>query len=151
MNLRVPFLFCLMITGFASKAQSPVSYFFQSESAFSPSLYKHAVEEVMNVDPTAVLSRSDDMTVLQVSSTSGLIQSAYRSAIGQAGITLREGQVDPVALGLIPAPAADQAPVFLVTNDPAADLARYQAAVDQWNAAHPGEAMDRTPLHLNGK
>ena len=105
----------------------------------------------MNVDPTAELSRSDDMTVLQVRSTSGLIASAYRSAIGQAGITLREGQADPVALGLVPAPNAGQQPVFVVTNDPTADLARYQTAVDQWNSAHPDQALDRTPLHLNGK
>ncbi|HMC96797.1 MAG TPA: hypothetical protein VKG92_04050 [Flavobacteriales bacterium] len=151
MQLRVLLLSALILTGVSIKAQAPVLHYFQSEGPFDASAYKHAIEEVVNIDPTALVGHSDDMTVLQVTSTSGLIESAYRTAIGQAGITLRTGSPDLAALGLLPTTDPDTPPVFVVSNDPTADLARYQTAVDQWNLAHPEQPMDRTPLHLTGK
>ncbi|MEO8588763.1 MAG: hypothetical protein ABI432_05290 [Flavobacteriales bacterium] len=147
MLLRALFFTAVILTGVAIKAQAPVIHYFQAESAFTASEFKHAIEEVMNIDPTATLARSDDMTILSVTSTSGLIESAYRSAIGQAGVTLRAG------MAVLPATVVDPntQPIYVVTDDAAQDLARYQASVDQWNLAHPEQPLDRTPLHMNGK
>jgi len=149
MLLRTLLFSTVIITGASLKAQTPVFHYFQAEVAADPSQYKHLIEEVQNVDPTATVGHSDDWTIIQVTSTSGLIESAYRSAIGAAGITLRAGVPDLTALGLNTPVDPNSPPVFTVTDDPAVDLTRYQTAVDQWNLAHPEQLMDRAPLHQN--
>lgn len=147
MLLRTLLFSSLLATGASVVAQAPVFHYFQASQAVDPGLYKQLIEEVSNVDPTAVVGHSDDWTILQVKSTSGLIADAYRTAIGQTGITLAPGTPDLEALGLAPAPAPDAPPVFMVTGEPDADLIRYQSAVDQWNQAHPDQPMSRTPVH----
>lgn len=151
MQLRTLILSSCLATGASVVAQAPVFHYFQATQAVDPGLYKQLIEEVSNIDPSAVVGHSDDWTVLQVKSTTGLIESAYRTAIEQTGIMLAAGTPDLEALGLVPATDPNAPPVYLVTGDANADLARYQNAVDQWNAAHPEQQMSRTPVHQTGK
>lgn len=132
-------------------AQTAVFHYFQATQAVDPGLHKQLIEEVSNVDPSAVLGHSDDWTVLQVKSTTGLIADVYRTAIERTGITLAAGTPDLEALGLAPAADPNAPPLYMVTGDANADLARYQNAVDQWNLEHPDQQMSRTPVHHNGK
>lgn len=146
MLLRTLPLLALLATTTVAVAQTPQYLFFQAETAIERSQYKYIIEEVMNTDPRAEVFHSDDLTVLQVKSTSGLGEATYREAIQRTGVSLRAGTPDLVALGLTPA-VPEGPPVFVVTNDPVADQARYQAEVDRWNAAHPNEPVNATPLH----
>ena len=146
MSLRTLPLIALLATASLASAQTPQYLFFQAETAIDRSQFKFIIEEMMNTDPTAEIFHSDDMTVFQVKVSSGANEAVYRDAIQRTGVNLRAGTPDLVALGLTPA-VVDGPPVFMVTNDPEADRARYQAAVELWNEAHPSEPMNAVPLH----
>lgn len=150
MNLRYPAFIAFAMVTLLVRSQSPSFIFFGSVSPVDRSTYKHVIEAVQNVDPTAEVFHSDDMTILQVRSTSGMGEGFYRSAIENAGIALLPGTRTPEELGLTQV-NPNAPPVFVVTGDDAADRARYEAAVQQWNLAHPEQTIG-TALHLrNGQ
>ena len=62
---------------------------------------------------------------------------------GKGGVVVDPATLHPVA-------GVDTEPVYIVTGDEAADLARYQAARELWNAAHP-EAPIAAPVHLTNE
>ena len=146
MLLRTLPLITFLATASFASAQTPQHLFFQAETAIDRSQFKFIIEEMLSTDPTAEVFHSDDLTVLQVKSTSGLGEATYREAIQRTGVSLRAGTPDLVALGLTPV-VPEGPPVFMVTNDPAADRARYQTDVARWNETHPNEPMNATPLH----
>ena len=115
--------------------------FFQATDAFDHSQYKHAIQAVMDFDPTAKVFASDDMRVLQIVHNANVTNDQLRSLITDTGLQLRAGSPDLEALC---GPAPD-VPVYIATGDAAADHARYVDAVNEWNAAHPDQQM---PLPL---
>lgn len=128
------------------KGQTPGYIFFETTAAVDMSQLKFIIEAVQNADPAADVFHSDDMTILQVRHSGGLTEAAYRVAIEQTGVALRPGTRTAEDLGLNQVDA-NAPPVFVVTNDPAADELRYRAAVEIWNAAHPDQLMNATPVH----
>ena len=146
MNLRYPAVIVLTMLTLLVRSQAPSFIFFGTVSPVDRSLYKHVIEAVKDVDPTAEVFHSDDMTILQVRSTSNLGEGFYRSAIETTGVSLLPGTRTPEELGSTQV-NPNTPPVFLVTGDDAADRARYEAAVQQWNLAHPDQPIG-TALHL---
>ena len=100
-----------------------------------------------DADPSADVFHSDDMRIIQVRQSGGLTEQGYRTAITQAGVDLLPGTRTAEELGLNQVPA-NSPPVYVATGDEAADVARYQASVSQWNAAHPDQQVSTTPVHL---
>ncbi|MBK9175441.1 MAG: hypothetical protein IPM46_03710 [Flavobacteriales bacterium] len=126
--------------------QSPGFLFFQAEAPVNRSQYKFIIEAVMNVDAQAEVFHSDDMTILQVKSPNMQGEQVYRSAITSTGIALQPGLRSAESLGINATPAV---PVYVSTGNDADDLARYQAAVAEWNTAHPEQTISAIPVHLS--
>lgn len=132
-----------LVVAFGTFAQAPSYVFFRTEVPMDGAALKQVIGQVNDIDPLAEVFYSDDMTIIQVKR--GVVTDAQiRAAIAQAGVALRPGAVDPATLQ--PA-SVDGPPVFIVTDDPAADLARYEAAMAAWNAAHPDQPVS-LPVHL---
>lgn len=146
MLLRSLPLIALMAMAISSKAQSSEFIFFETEAPVDRSQLKFIIQAVLDVDPGAGVFHSDDLSILQVKPSNGLSEQAYREAIGQAGITLRPGTRTAEELGLNQTPT-DGPPVYIATGNDAVDMPRYQAAVEQWNAAHPDQPLSPTPVH----
>jgi hypothetical protein len=144
MFIRPALVVVAFLATFTALAQTPSYVFYRTEAPIDRADLKQIIGQVTDVDPMAEVFHSDDYTVIQVKLGS-VSEPMIRAAITQAGVALRPGTVD--AATLQPAPQ-DGPPVFLVTDDPAADRARYQAAMEAWNAAHP-EAPVTAPIHLN--
>lgn len=150
MNLRYPAFIVFAMVTLLVRSQAPSFIFFGSVTPVDRSSYKHIIEAVKNVDPTAEVFHSDDMTILQVRSTSNMGEAFYRSAIETTGVQLLPGTRTAEELGLNHVDP-NGPPVFVVTGDAAADKARYEAAVAQWNIAHPDQPIG-TAIHLrNGQ
>jgi hypothetical protein len=143
MNRRPLLLLVALVAAFGAFAQAPSHVFFRTETPMDRTALKMVIGQVVDLDPAAEVFHSDDMTIIQVKRGTAT-EAQLRAAIGQAGVALRPGTVDPLTLQ--PA-AVDGPPVFVVTNDPADDLARYQAAMAVWNAAHPDQPVS-LPVHL---
>jgi hypothetical protein len=143
MNLRPYLVVVALMATFTAWAQGPSFVFFQANAPLDAAAYKMVLSQVTDLDPLAEVFHSDDMTILQVK-RGAVSDEQLRAAITSAGVALRPGTVDPATLQ--PAPV-DGPPVFIVTDDPAADLARYQAAMAAWNAAHPDQPVG-LPVHL---
>ncbi|HRH39807.1 MAG TPA: hypothetical protein PK760_15765, partial [Flavobacteriales bacterium] len=120
--------------------------YFESEQPITASQYKQAIEHVSDMDPQAGVFHSDDMRIVQVRTSTYRTEQDYRSAIALAGITLKAQTKSAEELGINAAPA-NGTPVFTSTGDVNADRARYRAAVEQWNAAHPDAQLNITPVH----
>ena len=144
MNLRSILFSVALLAAVGVSAQAPTFHYFGTTAPMDRSALKMVISAVNDMDPSAEVFHNDDYTVLQVKGN--LSEAQFRSVITQAGVALRPGTVDPTTLHS-PAPAGP--PVYVVTNDPAADLQRYQAAAEAWNAAHPEQAVSVTPMHLN--
>jgi hypothetical protein len=143
MNLRPHMVLVALLAAFAAWAQGPSFVYFRADAPLDASAYKMVLSQLMDLDPQAEVFHSDDMTILQVK-RGAVSDEQLRAAITSTGVNLRPGTVDPATLQ--PAPV-DGPPVFIVTDDPAADLARYQAAMAAWNAAHPDQPVG-PPVHL---
>ncbi len=143
MNLRPILVQVALLAAFGAWAQGPAFVYFQTDAPLDRAAYKMVLSQVMDLDPQAEVFHSDDMTILQVKRGT-VSDEQLRAAITSTGVALRPGTVDPATLQ--PAPV-DGPPVFVVTDDPAADLARYQAAMATWNAAHPDQPVS-LPIHL---
>jgi hypothetical protein len=142
---RFLFLSALAVFAGAVSAQSAPFYFFQAEEAINRSQLKFMISAVNDLDPDASVFPSDDMTIIQVKAAGGLSADAYRQALTNAGVQLRPGTLAPEQ---VHGPAlVDGPPVFVVTGDDAGDLARYQAAVQAWNATHPDNQISSIPVH----
>lgn len=145
MTLRSFTVLATLLVAFGTFAQAPSYVFFRTEVPMDRAALKQVVGQVQDIDPLAEVFYSDDMTIIQVKR--GLVTDAQiRAAIAQAGVVLRPGTVDPAELAVT---TTDRPPVYLVTNDPAADLLRYQTAVAEWNAAHPDQQVSAVPTHVN--
>ncbi len=143
MKLRPLLAVAALWVALGAWAQGPSFVYFQTDAPLDRTAYKLVVGQVMDLDPQAEVFHSDDMTILQVKRGTAT-EAQLRAAITGTGVALRPGTVDPATLQ--PAPV-NGPPVFVVTNDPAADLARYQAAMAAWNAAHPDQPVS-LPIHL---
>ncbi len=146
MNRILPLIFMLTVTSMV-QAQAPGYFFFESATAINGSQLKHIIQAVKDADPSADVFHSDDMRIIQVKQAGGLTEQGYRAAITQAGVTLLPGTRTAEELGLNQIPA-NSPPMYVGTGDDAADMARYQASVAQWNAAHPDQQVSATPVHL---
>lgn len=135
----------LMLAGASLCAQSTGFHYFRAAEPFNRSQYKVMISAVMDADPMAEVFHSDDMTIIQVKAAGGLTQEAYRQALTGAGIALLPGTL--TAEEVNPPAPADAPPVFVATGDEATDLARYQAAVEAWNASHPENQISAVPVH----
>ncbi len=131
--------------GSAAMAQSATFHFFRSAQPFDRSQYKVMISAVLDADPLAEVFHSDDMTIVQVKAGGGLAAESYRQALLGVGVPLLPGTVSPEELN--PAPPADAPPVFIATGHEEADMARYQAAVEAWNANHPEAPLSPIPVH----
>lgn len=128
-------------------AQSPGFSFYRAATPVDRSQLKLIIQAVKDVDPSADVFHSDDMTILQIRHQGALTEQVYRHAIEQAGIGLLAGSPTAEELGLNQVPVGGP-PVYAATGDDAADQARYAAAVEQWNVAHPDQQLSTTPVHL---
>lgn len=146
--MSIKTLMVSLLVGAASIAcaQSPTFHFFRSAQPFDRSQYKVMIAAVADADPMAAVFHSDDMTIVQVKAGSGLPAESYRQALLGAGIQLLPGTLSPEEVH--PAAQSDLPPVFIATGDEAADMARYQAAVQAWNATHPDNTLSPIPVHL---
>lgn len=142
------FLMLSVLAAFAGavSAQSAPFYFYQAEEAINRSQLKLMISAVMDVDPQADVFHSDDMTIIQVKAASNLPAETYREALVNAGVRLRAGMLSPEQVHA--ANAVEAPPIFIATGDAAGDLARYQQAVQAWNANHPDNQLSPTPVHL---
>lgn len=145
MNLRPILAQVAILAAFGAWAQGPAFVYFQADAPLDRAALKMVVGQVLDLDPQAEVYHSDDMTVIQVK-RGALSEAQLRAAITSTGVNLRPGTVDPATLQ--PAPT-DGPPLYVVTNDPDGDLARYRAAVEAWNAAHPDQPLSTEPAHLN--
>lgn len=145
MMLRTLLTSLVTAAALTGSGQSPQFLFFQSETPVTRSQYKFVIEAVMNVDAQAEVFHSDDMTILQVKSPNMQGEQVYRSAITGTGIALQPGLRSAESLGINITPTV---PVYVSTGNDADDLARYQAAVAAWNAAHPEQQVSSVPVHL---
>ncbi len=144
MMLRTTALMLVLGAGLIARAQAPGFHYFQAAQPLTTAQLKLATEAVMNADPYAELFHSDDRTIVQVKSPQLQPEALYRAAIAAQAVTLLPGTRTPDELGVNPAPAV---PVYVPTGHEAADLARYRAAVEAWNAAHPDQPLSPTPVH----
>lgn len=144
MSIRIllPALALAMATG--AMAQQTELLHLRTSAPMDASGLKHVIQAVMDIDPLATVSWSDDLTILQVRRNPSISVDQVRSAITGTGVGLQPGLVDPATL--FPAPGTTE-PVYIVTGDEAADQARYRSAVEAWNALHP-EAPIGEPVHL---
>lgn len=126
------------------KAQGPSFLFFETVNPASPGQLKQLTESLMQLDASAELFHSDDLRILQLKSSNMQAEGIYRAFFESKGIQLRAGTRTAEELGLNIAPAV---PVYVSTGDEQADMARYRAAVDQWNAVHPQQPISSTPVH----
>ena len=132
----------------ALMAQSTELVHLRTTAPMDRSALKAVIQSVVDLDPLAGVFYSDDMTILQIRCNPSVSDAQLRAAITTAGIALQPGVVDPATLH--PVAGVDTEPVYIVTGDEAADLARYQAARELWNAAHP-EAPIAAPVHLTNE
>jgi hypothetical protein len=146
MLLRYSFGAVLAAFVVCAQAQSPAYHFFRAEQAVAPGQIKLLIEALVNVDPYAEIFHSDDMTILQVKHNGSLTETAARSAITGAGVAVLPGTPSPEELGSTTVDP-NGPPVYVITGDDAADMARYQVAVEQWNTAHPEQQLSTTPIH----
>jgi hypothetical protein len=133
-----------VLLALSSKGQYTEQLHLRTATPLDASALKHVIQAVMDIDPLATVSWSDDLTILQVRRNPGISVEQVRAAITGTGVGLQPGLVDPATL--FPAPGTTE-PVYIVTGDDAADQARYRAAVEAWNALHP-EAPVGEPIHL---
>lgn len=145
MNLRPILVQVALLATFTAWSQGPSFVYFQADAPLDRAAFKMVVGQVLDLDPQAEVYHSDDMTVIQVK-RGAMNDAQLRAAITSTGVTLRPGTLD--AATLQPAPT-DGPPLYVVTNDPEGDLARYRAAVEAWNAAHPDQPLSPEPAHLN--
>ena len=129
-------------------AQSSDLLHLRTTAPMDRSALKAVIQLVTDLDPTAGVYHSDDMTILQIRRNPSVSDEQLRAAIAGAGVTLQPGVVDPATLH--PVAGVDTEPVYIVTGDEAADLARYQAARELWNANHP-DAPIAAPVHLTNE
>jgi hypothetical protein len=133
-----------VLLGLSAKAQNPELLHLRTSAPLDASSLKHVVQAMVDIDPLATVSWSDDLTIIQVRRNPSISVDQVRSAITGTGVGLQPGLVDPATL--FPAPGTTE-PVYIVTGDEQSDLARYRAAVEAWNALHP-EAPVGEPVHL---
>ena len=129
-------------------AQSSDLLHLRTTAPMDRSAMKAVIQLVTDLDPTAGVYHSDDMTILQIRRNPSVSDEQLRAAIASAGITLQPGVVDPATVH--PVAGVDTEPVYIVTGDEAADLARYHAARELWNANHP-DAPIAAPVHLTNE
>ena len=147
MRSRYILVVALLICGVSARAQSRELRSFEATTALDRTALKFVIQAMDDLDPTAEVFHSDDMRIVQVRASAEVTDAQIRSAMQTSGVQLREGRAD--LSSYIPPPDPNAPPVFLVTGNDTEDLSRYQAAVSQWNAAHPDQLMDPMPLHLN--
>lgn len=140
-----PFLlsaFLLSLCG--AMAQGPAFIYFETLSPVAPGQLKRLTETLVSVDAGAELFHSDDYRILQLKSSSLQAEGIYRAFLEANGIQLKAGTRTAEDLGLNAAPTV---PVYISTGDEQADMARYRAAVDQWNTVHPQQPISAMPVH----
>jgi len=143
--MKRPFLLAaLLLSMSGAMAQSPAFIFFETVNPATPGQLKRLTEALVAVDAGAELFHSDDYRILQLKSSSVQAEGIYRAFFESNGIQLKAGTRTAEDLGLNASPAV---PVYIATGDEQADMARYRAAVDQWNAVHPEQQISATPIH----
>jgi hypothetical protein len=145
MLMRILFFTAALGAGLLAHAQGPQNSYFQFTEPITRGQLKALMQVMADVLPTVEVHHSDDMRILQLRHDTNTSEQAMRQAVAQAGLALLPGTRTPEELGLTAQPAA---PVYIVTGDEAADLARYRTAVEAWNLAHPGELLSPIPVHI---
>jgi hypothetical protein len=144
MSIRNLFAAVAVMATTVTMAQQAELLHLRTQQPMSESNLKFVIQSVVDIDPMAKVTWSDDLTIIQVRCNPSVSVEQVRAAINGAGVALQPGLVDPATL--FPAPGTTE-PVYIVTGDEAADKARYRAAVEAWNALHP-EAPIGEPVHL---
>lgn len=144
MSIRTLFASLALLATSVTMAQQAELLHLRTQQPMTESNLKQVIQSVVDIDPLATVSWSDDLTIIQVRRNPSVSVEQVRAAINGAGVGLQPGVVDPATL--FPAPGTTE-PVYIVTGDEAADQARYRAAVEAWNALHP-EAPIGEPVHL---
>ena len=148
MRYRAILSTALLLMGFSVLAQAPVTRSFEVADTFDRSALKFVIEAVVNVDPMANVTYSDDMRIVQVKSAQ-LSEAEMRTAIESTGLQLREGLADLSTY--LPAADPNAPPVYVVSGNEVEDQERYRTAVDTWNAAHPEQPYSVTPIHTTDR
>jgi hypothetical protein len=124
----------------ATLAFGQAHHYFQAEAPYDRGALKQLVQAVVDLDPQADVNAGDDMTLLHVRSSAS--ESELRAAINGSGVALRPGTPDLGHANPAPTTTPTGRPLMVLTGDPAADQARYAAAVAAWNEAHPQDRIE---------
>lgn len=145
MMLRYPLLVIGMalITGLAAQNTTPDRYF-EAEAPLDMVSLRYVYVALNDLDPHADIFHSDDMRIVHVKANAQVGDDEIRAAFATAGVALKAGRWEPPTLDMLQT-APDGSPIHVLTNDAAADRARYQQAVEQWNAANPGAPIEILP------
>lgn len=141
---RISALLLALGMAWGASAQEARFLYFEAQQPVTHAQLKMLVEPLLQLDPQAAVFHSDDMRIVQVRSTTPHPEGVYRALLEGQGIALKAGLRTPEELGINTPPAV---PVYVATGDDAADAARYRAAVELWNAQHPGEPLSPAPIH----
>ena len=144
MKLRYPALVAFVILVINARAQQSQFHYFEAAQPVPVAQLKHLTEALASVDANAEIFHSDDRRILQLKSSTLQPEAHYRAVIQARGIVLLPGTRTADELGINNQPAV---PVFVPTGDEPADMARYRAAVEQWNAVHPEAPLSTSPIH----
>jgi hypothetical protein len=136
----------LLLAALAGHAQDGGVRYLQIEAPLDMMSFRALHEAVNNLDPNGVVyDHFDDRTIIQFNIDPSVNDMELRQAIAQAGITVLPGT--PVVVRQEPVYVSpDGRPLYVVTGDAAADRARYQQAIEQWNLSHPNDQL-QMPLH----
>ncbi len=144
MRLKLLLGVACLIAAASVRAQQGQFIYFEAAQPVSMGQLKQLTEALLSVDANATVHHSDDMRIVQVKSSTLQHETVYRSAMQARGVVLLPGTRSAEELGIHAQPAV---PVYVPTGDDSADLARYRAAVEQWNALHPEAPLSSTPIH----
>ena len=120
------------------------NHYFEATEAYDRAQLKFVIQAVVDLDPNANVYQDDGLRLLHV--RSNVSEQELRSAITGAGMALLEGTPNVGAASNGPTATADGKPLFVITGDPAADQARYAAAVELWNAQHADDRIEILPI-----
>ncbi len=140
MRAHYSFLIALLLGALGASAQAPVQHVFEADPPLDMLTIRPVIELVKDLDPNGKVLWSDDMTILKIRIHPSVIEGELRQAITSKGVALREGT--PTLAGEEPVYTTPEGrPLYVLTGDEAADRARYEQAVQQWNQNNPNDPI----------
>ena len=139
MELRLTLTLLIVIASMRSFSQQQ-DHYFAPDPPLDLMTIRPVYEAVRDLDPNGKVLYSDDMTFLQLRVHESVSNEMLRNSLTQRGIQLKDGTPE-IPQEVSVTTRADGRPLYVATNDPAADRKNYEAAVKAWNEAHPEDPM----------